>query len=573
MTATNEIVDHTKTRENGYLGNVNVKRDGVAEQWTEEKIIEYNKCRKDPVYFTEKYCKVINLDRGLVPFNLYPYQKEMFKRFINNRFNIVLACRQSGKSISCCAYLLWYALFHSEKTVAILANKGTTAREMLERITLMLENLPFFLQPGCKTLNKGNVDFTNNSKIVARATSGSSIRSMSVSLLYLDEFAFVEKADVFYTSTYPVITSGKSTKVIITSTANGIGNTFHKIWTNALQNEKTGSDLEVYRPFRVDWWNVPGRDERWKEETIANTSKLQFDQEFGNCVSKDSKVIVETNGEFYEIKIGQLYDIFNSNIGYSNEDQVEMYGERIQTIWVTYKITKEDTGEFYIGKTSLDRWDSGYMGSGVVIQKLVKKYGKDSFDRNILSYHIKEEEAYLCEEQILGECMSDEKCLNISPGGIGVGSGEQHPNYGKTMSDHQKNLLSESLRGRRKTKEAIQNYKKSWTPERRKIQAALVSSRTGTMKGKKHKEASKKLISAAVSGENNPFFGKSHSIEIRQKISEAKRGVPQSIESNQKRSMTQKGKPLEKIACPHCQKVGGISQMKRWHFDNCRKMK
>lgn len=259
-----------------YLGNPNVKRDGVLQQWSPELLLEYKKCMKDPVYFAENYVKVIALDKGLVSFKLYPYQKQMFKHFEDNRFNVVLACRQSGKSISACAYLLWYALFHSEKTIAILANKGATAREMLSRITLMLENIPFFLQPGSKALNKGSLEFSNNSRIIAAATSGSSIRGMSVNLLYLDEFAFVERAAEFYTSTYPVVSAGKETKVIITSTANGIGNQFHKIWEGAVQG------INEFKSFRVDWWDVPGRDDNWKSQTIANTSQLQFDQEFGN---------------------------------------------------------------------------------------------------------------------------------------------------------------------------------------------------------------------------------------------------------------------------------------------------
>ena len=259
-----------------YLGNPNVKRDGVQQEWTQDLVAEYAKCMHDAGYFCEKYVKVISLDDGLVPFKLYPYQRQMFDHFTDNRFNIVLACRQSGKSISSCAYLLWFALFHSEKTIAILANKGATAREMLGRITLMLENLPFFLQPGCKALNKGSIEFSNNSRIIAAATSGSSIRGMSVNLLYLDEFAFVERASEFYTSTYPVVSAGKETKVIITSTANGIGNIYHKIWEGAVQG------TNEFQPFRVDWWDVPGRDEAWKKQTVANTSQLQFDQEFGN---------------------------------------------------------------------------------------------------------------------------------------------------------------------------------------------------------------------------------------------------------------------------------------------------
>lgn len=259
-----------------YLGNINVKRDGVQQQWVEHEVLEYAKCMSDPSYFARKYVKIISLDEGLVNFNLYPYQEQMFNHFNDNRFSIVLACRQSGKSISSVVYLLWYAIFHPEKTIAVLANKGATAREMLQRVTLALEHLPFFLQPGCRALNKGSIEFSNNSRIVAAATSGSSIRGMSVNLLFLDEFAFVERASEFYTSTYPVISSGKDTKVIITSTANGIGNTFHKIWEGAVQQ------TNEYKPYTVNWWDVPGRDEEWKRQTVSNTSQLQFDQEFGN---------------------------------------------------------------------------------------------------------------------------------------------------------------------------------------------------------------------------------------------------------------------------------------------------
>ena len=259
-----------------YLGNAQVKRDGVQQSWTKEDIKEYQRCMKDPVYFAEKYAKVISLDKGLVPFKLYPYQKDMFEHFQNNRFSIILACRQSGKSISSCIYILWYALFHPDQTIAVLANKGATAREMLARITLALENIPFFLQPGCKALNKGSLEFSNNSRIIAAATSGSSIRGLSVNLLFLDEFAFVDDAATFYTSTYPVVTSGKTSRVIVTSTANGVGNIFHKLYEGAVQ------ETNEFRPFRVDWWDVPGRDEEWKRQTISNTSELQFQQEFGN---------------------------------------------------------------------------------------------------------------------------------------------------------------------------------------------------------------------------------------------------------------------------------------------------
>jgi hypothetical protein len=243
----------------------------------------------DPIYFAENYVKIITLDSGLQPFKPYPYQREMFEQFNENRFNLVLACRQSGKSISCVVYILWYAIFNSEKTIAILANKGSTAREMLSRVTLALENLPFFLQPGCKELNKGSLQFSNNSRIIASATSGSSIRGLSVNLLFLDEFAFVENANTFYTSTYPVISSGKESKVIITSTQNGTGTLFYRLLEGAMQGRNE------FKAFRVDWWDVPGRDEKWKKQTIANTSEEQFRQEYGNEAIGSSNTLISAN--------------------------------------------------------------------------------------------------------------------------------------------------------------------------------------------------------------------------------------------------------------------------------------
>ena len=291
----------TLIRTETYLGNPLIKRDGISQGWDEASILEYQKCMKDPVYFAVTYLKVINLDEGFVPFELYDYQEKMFNHFNDNRFSIVLACRQSGKSISSVAYILWYAVFHSEQTIAILANKGATSREMLSRITLMLENLPFFLQPGCKALNKGSIEFSNNSRIIASATSGSSIRGMSINLLFLDEFAFVENDAEFYTSTYPVISSGKNTKVIITSTRNGVANVFHKLWEGAVQSTNN------FKPFQVDWWDVPGRDEAWKAETIANTSQLQFDQEFGNQLISSGNTLIDANRLMSLVSIEPLY--------------------------------------------------------------------------------------------------------------------------------------------------------------------------------------------------------------------------------------------------------------------------
>lgn len=318
-----------------YMGNSNVKRDGVTHAFTNAEVAEYIRCINDPAYFARTYCKVINLDEGLVNFDLYPYQEKMFNHFNDNRFSIVLACRQSGKSISSVAYLLWYAITHPETTIAILANKGSTSQEMLGRITLMLENLPFFLQPGCKALNKRSIEFSNNSRIVSAATSGSSIRGMAVNLLYLDEFAFVENAATFYTSTYPVISSGKNTKVIITSTANGVGNTYHKIWEGAVQG------TNEFKPFRVDWWDVPGRDEQWKNQTIKNTSQLQFDQEFGNCLENNSQITILVNNMVYDIRIGDLYECIQrgDSSGLSVEEEIRLTAIR----WYNYEEKTENS--------------------------------------------------------------------------------------------------------------------------------------------------------------------------------------------------------------------------------------
>lgn len=257
-----------------YLGCRGVKRDRVSHDFSEIETQEYLRCMASPQYFARNYIKVISIDHGLVDFNLWAYQDKMYDHFMAYRFTVVLAPRQSGKSISACVFLLWSAVFKPETIIAVLANKASTSREMLARISLALENLPFFLQPGCRSLNKGSITFSNNSKILAAATTGASIRGLAIAILYLDEFAFVQDAATFYTSTYPVITSGKNSRVIITSTPNGVGNLFHKIWESALQG------TSEYKPFRVHWRDVPGRDETWKKQTISNTSELQFKQEF-----------------------------------------------------------------------------------------------------------------------------------------------------------------------------------------------------------------------------------------------------------------------------------------------------
>ena len=261
--------------ETTYLGNPNLKKANVQQEWTKKELLEYSKCMDDPLYFIQNYVKIISLDEGLVPFKMYPFQKEMVGTFHNNRFTICKLPRQSGKSTVMVSYLLHYALFNPSVNIAILANKAATARDLLSRLQLAYEHLPHWLQQGVMSWNKGSLELENGSKILASSTSASAVRGGSYNIIFLDEFAYVPSnvAEQFFSSVYPTISSGKSTKVMIVSTPHGM-NMFYKIWTEAEEERNS------YVPIEVHWSEVPGRDEKWKKETIANTSEQQFNTEF-----------------------------------------------------------------------------------------------------------------------------------------------------------------------------------------------------------------------------------------------------------------------------------------------------
>ena len=258
-----------------YLGNPNLKRANITQEWTKEEVEEYAKCMKDPQYFIEKYIKIVSLDEGLIPFKLYDFQKEMVGTFHNNRFTICKLPRQSGKSTTIIAYLLHYVLFNPTVNVAILANKAATARDLLGRLQLAYEHLPKWLQQGVMSWNKGSLELENGSKILASATSSSAVRGGSYNIIFLDEFAYVPAnvAEQFFSSVYPTISSGKTTKVMIVSTPHGM-NMFYKLWVDAEEGRNS------YIPIEVHWSEIPGRDVKWKEETIKNTSESQFNTEF-----------------------------------------------------------------------------------------------------------------------------------------------------------------------------------------------------------------------------------------------------------------------------------------------------
>lgn len=261
--------------ESVYLGNPNLKKANVQQQWTKEELIEYQKCMDDPQYFIQTYVKIVSLDEGLIPFKMYDFQKEMIGTFHNNRFSICKLPRQSGKSTIMISYLLHYALFNPTVNIAILANKAATARDLLSRLQLAYEHLPKWLQQGVMSWNKGSLELENGSKILASSTSASAVRGGSYNIIFLDEFAYVPSnvAEQFFSSVYPTISSGQKTKVIIVSTPHGM-NMFYKLWVDAEE------ERNEYIPIEVHWSEVPGRDEAWKEQTIKNTSEAQFNTEF-----------------------------------------------------------------------------------------------------------------------------------------------------------------------------------------------------------------------------------------------------------------------------------------------------
>ena len=315
-----------------YLGNPNLKRANIAQNFTDEQVEEFIKCSQNPVYFITNYIKIISLDKGLVPFDLYDFQSDMVEKFHENRFNIAKLPRQSGKSTVVTAYLLWYTLFNDNVNVAILANKAATAREMLQRLQLSYENLPNWMQQGVVNWNRGSLELENGSKIMAASTSASAVRGMSFNIIFLDEFAFIPThiADEFFSSVYPTISSGKSTKVIIISTPKGM-NMFYKLWHDAelKRNE--------YVTTEVHWSEVPGRDALWREQTIANTSEEQFNQEF-ECEFLGS---VNTLITSTKLKIMTYEEPLSSNAGLDIYEEPVEGNQYVMTVDVARGLTKD----------------------------------------------------------------------------------------------------------------------------------------------------------------------------------------------------------------------------------------
>jgi len=341
-----------ENREDSYLGNRLLKPTNVPQQFTKEEVEEYVKCRDDIIYFLKNYVQVIHVDKGLVPFDLYDYQQDLINTLNEHRYVIVKSARQSGKSVTSLGYILHYVLFNKTKIVGMLANKASTSRELLGRLQTAYQHLPKFLQQGIVEWNKGNLELENGSKIIASSTSSSAIRGYSFSLLFLDEFAFVQRtiADAFIKSVYPTISSGKDTKIIMVSTPNGY-NLFYKFWNDAVEGNNQ------FKTFKIHWTSIPERDQEWRRKIISDIGEEAFRQEYEADFLGSSNTLIS-----YE----KLQELSYSSPIWSKED-LDVYED--PEMGKTYAITVDTArgqGLDYSTFTVFDTTDVPY--------KIVAKY-------------------------------------------------------------------------------------------------------------------------------------------------------------------------------------------------------
>jgi hypothetical protein len=294
-----------------------LKRGHTKSSYTQDQMIELFRCSQDPIYFIENYVMIRHAVRGRIKFNLYDYQRELVKMYHKNRFNIILSARQTGKTETSCAYLLWYAIFQSDKTILIASNKSSNAMELIGKIQYAYEELPDWLKPGIddSNWNKHTCGFDNKSRIVATATSKDSGRGLAISLIYVDEMAFVAPhiQEEFWDSITPTISTGGS--MIITSTPNGDSNLFARTWFNAVKKTVEELDNESFHPMHVKWDQPPGRDNKFRQMMIDKLGDRKWRQEF-ECCFGDTMVTVRNRitGEILTISIEQLYNLTNKII-------------------------------------------------------------------------------------------------------------------------------------------------------------------------------------------------------------------------------------------------------------------
>ena len=322
--------------EEHYLGNPLLKKANTKLEFTEDQVLEWMKCAEDPVYFAKNYIKIVTLDHGLQPFEMYPFQERMVRAFDEHRFVIGKLGRQSGKTTTVVSYLLHYVIFNDNVNVAILANKASTARDILERLQTSYENLPKWLQQGVLSWNRGSLELENKSKITAASTSASSIRGGTYNIIFLDEFAFVPSsvADTFFTSVYPVITSGKTSKVIIISC---VTKDTYLLTDKGYRKMETIIDESKDGAYMVPWYTIHGRDKFYSSNVILNQPKsptniIKTRYETIEC-SYNHKLWAFKNGEYRyfhseELEVGDYIALRYNQQVFGNDDYVGFYPEK-----------------------------------------------------------------------------------------------------------------------------------------------------------------------------------------------------------------------------------------------------
>ena len=300
-------------------GDISWRAADIVYEYSEDELKEIAKCATDVVYFANNYCMAMT-DYGIQKITLRPYQEDVLRNFQDNRFNVFLASRQIGKTVTSAIFITWYILFHTDKNVMILANVGKTAAEILDKVKAVIKGLPFFLKPGIITNNVMKMAFDNGCRIMCSATTKTAAIGFTIHLVYMDEFAHIQPTFIesFYRSVYPTISSSKISRVIITSTPNG-KNKFWEIYQGAVEKRNE------YNSIRVDWWQVPGRDEEWKKKEIAQLgSEELFNQEYGNqflagdklLLGEEQLKIMEKRRKEYECL--QIEDFEYADLDYSN---------------------------------------------------------------------------------------------------------------------------------------------------------------------------------------------------------------------------------------------------------------
>lgn len=323
--------------------NQGLKKRNLIWNYTAQEIEEIKKCHDDVIYFAENYCHVKDENGKYRLIKLRNYQKDILRQYTNNRFNILMASRQIGKSILTGIFINWYNCFNTEKTIVICSDIGPSAVEVLDKIKLVYESLPLFLKPGINVWNVQSVAFDNKNRILAQTTSKRTARGLTVDYLYADEFAHVEPGLQydFWQSIIPTISSLKNSHITVTSTPNKF-DLFYDIWINAI------SGKNEYNPIRVDWFDVPGRDEEWKKKEIAKLGgdERMFNQEYGLQFISESESLLNSNSQSLLKKIERKFE----NNKYEILNHIDINEKYIKNFYFdpNYDLEKLKTDKFVV---------------------------------------------------------------------------------------------------------------------------------------------------------------------------------------------------------------------------------